>query len=138
MRARAHGLVALMLAGLMALGGCAAGPERRMSGDALMAAIDAGDAPVVIDVRSSAEYEAGHVPGALHFPFQSTWTRRDAFPVTPSEPVLLYCEHGPRAGLARFGLESLGYERVLSLEGHLSRWRADGRPLAAGTAPDGR
>lgn len=127
-------LAAVLAGALLVLAGCA-GPGQRVGGAELVASIEAGDAPVVLDVRSTTEYEAGHVPGAVHLPFQSTWSGHAALPVSKAEPVLLYCEHGPRAGMARFGLESLGYERVLSLEGHMARWRAEARPITVGPSP---
>ena len=34
-----------------------------------MKQIAAGTAPVIVDVRSAAEYDDGHVPGAIHLPF---------------------------------------------------------------------
>ncbi len=105
------------------------GAGNRVEAEALRAEIEAGTAPVVLDVRSTREYRDGHVPGAAHLPFQSTWTRREELPASLDEPIVVYCEHGPRAALARFGLESLGYRDVRMLTGHMSRWRADGLPL---------
>ena len=37
-----------------------------ITGDALIERIDAGDAPVILDVRTAAEYAEGHVPGAIN------------------------------------------------------------------------
>jgi rhodanese-related sulfurtransferase len=34
-----------------------------------------GEAPVVIDVRTPAEYAAGHVPGAVNIPFEEVAER---------------------------------------------------------------
>ena len=122
----------LPAAALLTITGCAGPGQRVGAGDLLDAMVD-GTAPLVLDVRSASEYRAGHVPGAVHLPFHSTWSRPPA--ASTGQPILVYCDHGPRAALARFGLQSLGYERVLSLDGHMARWRADGHPVTTGPEP---
>jgi rhodanese-related sulfurtransferase len=56
--------------------------------------------------------------------------------------VLLYCEHGPRSGIASFLLFLSGYENVYSLEGHMKGWRGNMFPVETGrsvqTVPDFR
>ena len=74
-----------MLAALVLLavgaGGCASGAVTdRVTPQALLAAIDAGTAPVIVDVRTRREYEAGHVPGAIHVPFYTLLVRQDDVP----------------------------------------------------------
>jgi rhodanese-related sulfurtransferase len=97
----------------------------------LAAQVESGEPPVIVDVRSRAEFEQGHVPGALHVPFYSLLSRADELPPprNPEEPVVVYCEHGPRAGLARAQLWLAGDRPVRFLEGHMSAWRRDGRPV---------
>ena len=63
----------------------------------LQALAQVEDNAVWIDVRTPSEFEAGHVPGAAHLPFQSTWTRREMLPDSLDAPIVVYCEHGPRA-----------------------------------------
>ena len=102
----------------------------------LLRKIEAEEAPPIVDVRSRREFEAAHVPGALHVPFYSLLARTDGIP--EGEPVVVYCEHGPRAGIARAGLWLAGERRVVFLEGHMSAWKRDGLPVAVGAraAPD--
>ena len=80
-------------------------------------------------MRTAEEYAAGHLQGAIHLPFYATWSRSGTLPGTKSDELVVYCERGPRARLARFGLESAGFERVRLLEGHMAGWRSAGRPL---------
>ena len=75
------------------------------------------------------EYESGHVPGALHLPFYAMWSRHAEIKGKPEDPVVLYCEHGPRAGLAKFALWTLGHEQLVYLEGHMSGWKEQGFPI---------
>lgn len=117
-------MVAVLLLGAVAAGGCASGamPDR-MTPEALLAAIDAGTAPVIVDVRTRREYEAGHVPGALHVPFYTLLVRQDDIPGTRERPVVVYCEHGPRAGVARLALRLTGFTDVRYLAGHMAGWK---------------
>ncbi len=129
-RARTRGaLTALAALVLLALGpaGCASGamPDR-VTQQALLAAIDAGTAPVIVDVRTRREYEAGHVPGAIHVPFYTLLVRQDDIPGPRERPVVVYCEHGPRAGVARLALRLTGFTDVRYLDGQMAGWKAQG------------
>lgn len=89
--------------------------------------------PLVVDVRSASEYSSDHIPGALHIPFYSIGTGLGDRAIPKEKPVILYCEHGPRAGLAGISLYLHGYGSVFSLDGQMQGWRANGLPLAKGS-----
>ena len=84
--------------------------------------IKTGHAPVIVDVRSSREYQAGHVPGALHLPFWLAFARTDEIDATKDELVVVYCAHGPRAGIGKAALLLEGFTQVRYLQGHMSGW----------------
>ena len=91
---------------------------------ALIAEIDAGTAPKIIDVRSRWEFGRGHVPRALHIPF---WLMPFSFaqvPTSRTNPVVLYCGHGPRAYMAGAALRWAGFRDIRYLRGHMREWRA--------------
>ena len=100
-----------------------------MTSNELLQQIKSGQPPIILDVRSAWEYEKGHVPGAIHLPFYSAYFRRNEINADHDRPVVVYCEHGPRAGIAAFALRLSGFKRVVYLQGHMSRWRARGLPL---------
>lgn len=128
---------AITLLVITLLPGCATGMRRaelltRLAGD---------DPPLVIDVRSAAEYRAGHLPGAVHFPYAELRSRAaDLRRAAGTRPLVVYCAHGPRAGLAGMTLRSAGFEAVYSLNGHMSAWRRHGLPveLTPNALPDSR
>ena len=91
--------------------------------------MNSGNAPTIVDVRTESEYESGHVPGAIHLPFYSVWTRHDDIKGSSKDRVVVYCEHGPRAGLAKFGLWTMGFENIVYLEGHMSGWKEQKLPM---------
>lgn len=93
----------------------------------LQARRDAGTAPTVIDVRSAAEFETGHIPGAVNIPFDEVAARIDE--VEAPNGVALYCMIGPRARKGEAALLAAGHESVLHIEGGLSAWKASGLPV---------
>jgi rhodanese-related sulfurtransferase len=137
MRGRGDGVIvwsAGACAALLAVA-CAGDASGSVSADELLRRIDAGAAPIVVDVRSEGEYRAAHVPGARHLPFQSIAWRADELAAPSEAEIVVYCEHGPRAGLAAFALSLRGYRHVRTLEGHLSGWKARSLPVVAGAQP---
>jgi rhodanese-related sulfurtransferase len=104
----------------------------------LLHAAQTGRAPVILDVRSRAEYEAGHVPGALHAPFWSLLVSQPPPEVAEAiGPVVLYCGHGPRARLAAAALRVRGIGPLVELSGHMSAWRRACLPEVHGAARGG-
>ena len=57
--------------------------------------IESGVPPLVLDVRSAREFDAGHVRGARHRPVELTVAGLPG--VESDEPIVVYCGHGPRA-----------------------------------------
>ena len=101
----------------------------------LLRLIEAGRAPTVVDVRTRREFDGGHVPGALHIPFWAVLGRTSEVPTPSTSPIVLYCEHGPRAGLAKAAFRLSGFEQILYLEGHMSGWKKAGLPQAESASP---
>jgi hydroxyacylglutathione hydrolase len=64
----------------------------------------------VLDVRGLAEFEAGHVPDALHVPHTRIGVNVDALP--GDKPLLVYCNSGARAAAAVAMLERLGLAAI--------------------------
>lgn len=116
---------------------CSTSTQKESDRDVLRGAelsemISSGQAPAVIDVRSGYEYSKGHVPEAIHLPFWKAFTHADKLDLPHEQPVVVYCEHGPRAGIARLALKINGFENILYLEGHMNGWRKAGLPVQRG------
>ncbi len=105
--------------------GCATSVTR----DELLTLMRDGAAPVIVDVRSQGEYDRDHVPGALHISFYSIGSGLEERGFSKKDPVVLYCEHGPRSGFSGLTLKAFGYDQVYSLEGHMKGWRTEGYPV---------
>jgi sulfur-carrier protein adenylyltransferase/sulfurtransferase len=86
-----------------------------------------GDRPVLIDVRESEEFEAGHIPGAKHVPRGYLESRIEGAAPDRSQRVVLYCASGQRSALAADTLKGLlGYEHVESMTGGITLWKDRG------------
>ncbi|MFC4655522.1 rhodanese-like domain-containing protein [Rheinheimera marina] len=84
---------------------------------------------VLVDVREDHEWQAGHLPGALHL--GKGIIERDIEKAVPDmqQTLVLYCGGGFRSALAADVLQKMGYKDVLSLAGGYSAWVAAGLPL---------
>jgi hydroxyacylglutathione hydrolase len=64
----------------------------------------------IIDVRTSAEFQRGHLEGALSFPYTRLKTRLDELP--KNKRLFIHCGSGRRASLAASFLRSTGFDAV--------------------------
>ena len=100
-----------------------------MSPRELLARINAGRPVCILDVRSTSEFRAGHVPGAIHVPFWQVGRWRDRLASHRNDTIVVYCGHGPRAYYAGAALKRNGFTGVEYLEGHMKKWRDLKLPL---------
>lgn len=91
--------------------------------------LNTGRAPVIVDVRSNREYKSGHVPGAIHLPFWLAFARSGEVDAPKDELVVVYCAHGPRAGIGKAALLLEGFTQVRYLRGHMTDWYKAGLPV---------
>ncbi len=76
---------------------------------------------VLIDVRDTEQYEAGHIPGAMNIPLGELPHR---LAEVPSGPVLVHCQGGTRSSIAASVLQSSGRHDVRNLAGGFAEWGA--------------
>ena len=95
----------------------------------LLARIEEGMPPMILDVRSPEEYAEGHIPGAINIPYADLEQRASELGIDPSEELVVYCRTGRRAAIAEATLHELGYMNLKDLEGHIAHWKEEGLPL---------
>jgi rhodanese-related sulfurtransferase len=108
----------------------------RISTNELAARLSNGkERPVLLDVRTKAEFEVSHLSGAQR-------VEPGADPKTISIPkdkaVITYCSVGYRSAVFANKLRGAGYRHVENLEGSIFRWANENRPLVhdGGAATD--
>lgn len=105
---------------------------------------------VLVDVRPAQEYEAGHIPGALHLDPDAVADAAATVPgtlrpldeiagifaglgITADRPVIFYDDKGGFHAARMFWLaEYLGHRHVYLLDGGLTAWEAGGMEIRQG------
>lgn len=83
----------------------------------------------VVDVRDAAQFDAGHIVGAVQAaPDALTDDKR----LKKNHPVIVVCDNGINSGRCIDQLRKAGFESAYSLRGGLSAWQQDNLPLIAG------
>jgi hydroxyacylglutathione hydrolase len=82
---------------------------------------------LVVDVRAESEWDAGHLPGAMHIPLPDLEARLDEVPA--DREVILQCQGGGRSAIAASLLKARGRDRVANLAGGYTAWVGAGLPV---------
>ena len=91
--------------------------------------LDVGEKMVLVDTREDAEWDRGHIPGAIHL--GKGIIERDIEKTVPDKDtkIILYCGGGFRSALAADNLQKMGYRNVISMDGGWRGWIDAGFPL---------
>ncbi len=97
---------------------------------------------VILDVRTSAEYNAGHIPGAILYPHENNVysdgtfkSARDIYldysdlGIEKDSNVILYCKSSFRAAQTMLLLKQAGFENLKVYDGAYLEWSAKGMPV---------
>jgi rhodanese-related sulfurtransferase len=88
--------------------------------------------PQLLDVRTAGEYQSGHLKNSL----QADWLNKDQFAdrikyLDKSKPLLVYCASGVRSAAAAKWLLEKGFTDVQNLQGGITAWKLQGKPVEA-------
>jgi len=84
--------------------------------------------PILLDVRTQAEFQVSHLPGARRVEPDARTGNVEAT-LDPNRPVVLYCSFGFRSSALAEKLMKAGMTDVFNLEGSIFAWANEGRPL---------
>ena len=86
----------------------------------LKARLDAGDSPVLLDVREPWESDLARIDGSKLIPMSELGERFTE--LDPSAETVVICHHGNRSAYVTQALKGAGFEKVLNLEGGLDAY----------------
>lgn len=81
----------------------------------------AQDDVVILDVRTAAEYQTGHIPNAVLLPVDTVKTQAESMLPDKEQTLLVYCRSGNRSATASKYLIALGYQNVFDFGG-INTW----------------
>ena len=84
---------------------------------------------LVVDVRDTGEFEAGHVAGARHVPEKQLTERLRELEKFRERPIIVTCRSGTRSGVAVQVLRRHGFKEAFNLGGGIAAWDQAGMPL---------
>lgn len=100
-----------------------------------VAKVNAGDDMVILDIRSAADYETGHVKGAINLPWGTTAISDNLKFIPQDKEVFLYCYTGQTAGQAVVTLNIAGINaRSVNLGWNLGISKTEGIEAITETA----
>ena len=83
---------------------------------------------VLVDVSEPDEFAASHAGGARNVPMAQLETSKTV-PSNKTQPILLICPSGARAGRAAAQLRKAGYEKAVAVAGGTTAWRDAQLPI---------
>ena len=105
---------------------------RRLDAQTLQERLATDDAPRVLDVRTPAEFETAHIPGAYNVPLDTLREHRGELRRHLDEDVVLVCRSGARAAQAEEALAGVGLPGLRVLDGGMVAWESSGAPVNRG------
>jgi thioredoxin len=85
--------------------------------------------PLVLDVRTPAEYYQGHLPGAVLIPVQQLQQRLREMQPHKEREIVLYCRSGNRSTVAAEILADAGFRRLHNIRHGILEWQREGFDL---------
>ena len=87
---------------------------------------------IVVDVRTQAQFEQGHIVNARNMPLASLGEDNAALGKLRDKTVLACCDNGVSSSKATRLLRDNGVTRIVTLQGGLVAWQRDSLPLVTG------
>ncbi len=83
---------------------------------------------VILDVRTPAEFQDGHIADAINLDYYSKTILDDLDRLDKTKTYLIHCRTGTRSGKTFKFMKELGFQEVYHMVGGIVRWKAEGLP----------
>lgn len=83
----------------------------------------------LVDVRTPAEYNEGHVPNAQNIDFWGENFDAKIDELDKTKPIIVYCKSGGRSAKCASKLAAKGFEKIYDLKGGFSQWKLEKKEI---------
>ncbi len=84
---------------------------------------------VILDVRTSAEFAAGHIEGAINIDVEGMQFESGIAELDKGATIAVYCQSGRRSGIAVDKMSKAGFTSLFNLQTGIADWQANGFPV---------
>ena len=85
--------------------------------------------PLIVDVRTQADFKRGHLLNALNLPLVKLEEQIGQLGKDKARPVLIYCALGSTSVTAAEKLRKNGFTEAYPLKGGINNWQASNLPV---------
>lgn len=85
--------------------------------------------PLVLDVRTDAEFKSGHLENAVLIPVQQLQARLKEIEAYKDQDILIYCATGNRSTVASKIMIDSGFTRIYNMRYGIYQWARDNFPV---------
>jgi rhodanese-related sulfurtransferase len=127
-------LIAALLGTTALLAGCSSDGSDAVSTVGATEFVTAMSEPgtVIVDVRTAAEFAAGHVDGAVNIDVESGSFATEIATLPTDTTYAVYCRSGRRSAIAADQMAEAGFTSVVNLDGGVADLQSAGAPIVAG------
>jgi rhodanese-related sulfurtransferase len=83
----------------------------------------------VLDVRTEKEFQAGHIPGAVHIDVNAKDFEAQVAKLGTNKTFLVHCKAGVRSRRACGKLDAAGFQNLIDLAPGFDGWQQAGQPV---------
>ena len=89
---------------------------------------------IVIDVRTEADFNQGHILNAENFPAKELESQKKKLEKFKQNSMIVYCQHGQESAQVTRTLKQMGFDKAVSLRGGITAWTSANLPVLSGKA----
>ena len=86
---------------------------------------------ILLDVRTSGEYAAGHIDGALNIDVEGMTFENEIKQLDNTKTYAIYCQSGRRSRIAAETMTDAGFTNLFNLDQGIGSWQSAGLPVVA-------
>ena len=84
----------------------------------------------ILDVRTAAEFNSGHVKGAVNLDYFSSDFKANLEKLDKNATWLVHCQRGPRSGNTMPFLKAAGFTNIIHMRYGFAEWANAGLPVS--------